>query len=75
MERKEKERLTAIIYNAGIIIYDICLLLRKNNYSKKAAKYLNFNLYCLNNNLMLRQTIIWQKEELETERTPKVFLF
>ncbi|CAI2384889.1 unnamed protein product [Moneuplotes crassus] len=66
MKKKEKERLIAIIYNCSLIIYEICLLLKKNNYPKKAAKYLNFNLYCLNNNLMLRQTVIWEKEDIES---------
>lgn len=72
MERKERERLIAVIYNGTVIIFDICLVLRKANYSKEAAKHLAFNLFCLNNNLMLKQSVILSEEKASKDKSQKL---
>ena len=67
MERKERERVLAVTYNGTILMYDIWIHLRKENLSKQAAKYLTFNLFWLNNNLMLKESLLWSKESIDED--------
>ena len=43
MTQKERDLLVITVYKATVVIFDICVILRKSNYSKIAAKYLALN--------------------------------
>lgn len=43
MTQKEKDLLMNVVYKASLVIFDICVVLRKSNYSRTATKYLALN--------------------------------
>ena len=43
MTQKERDLLVNLVYKATVVIFDICIILRKSNYSRIATKYLALN--------------------------------
>jgi len=48
-----REKLYYLTFNATVLIFKICSLLRQAGYPKQATHYLAFNMLCLDNNLIL----------------------
>lgn len=51
-----------ITYNGSLLIYKICVGLRKANFYKLAARYLEFSVISLNHNLILStgKYLLWK---------------
>ena len=50
---EDRETYYFTVYNATITIFEICRLLRRDNYYKLAARYLTFNTLSLDHNIIL----------------------
>jgi Cilia- and flagella-associated protein 54 len=53
MAQELREKLYHITFNATVLIYNLCRILREGSFSKEATQFLAFNVLCLDNNLIL----------------------
>lgn len=51
-----------ITYNGSLVVHKICRMLRKSNYYKLAARYMEFNIISLNHNLIIStgKYLLWR---------------
>jgi hypothetical protein len=48
-----REKLYYLTFNATVLTFKICSMLRQAGYAKQATHFLAFNILCLDNNLIL----------------------